>query len=68
VVRVWPLLLGLGATNAIGSSLNPGTICPYLGASANQMNVLFGSLDELTIYDRALTAAEIAQLYGAAGG
>ncbi len=50
-------------SSAIGSSLNPGVMCPYFGAPGNQRNLLIGSLDEVRIYDRALSAAEIAALY-----
>lgn len=41
----------------------PASQCPYLAASANQRNLLQGTLDEFRLYDRALTAAEITELY-----
>lgn len=51
---------------AIPSSIGapPAIQCPYLAASANQANLLHGTLDEFRLYDRALTAAEIAELPG----
>ena len=37
--------------------------CAYLAASANQGKLLVGTLDEFRLYTRALSAAEIAELY-----
>lgn len=50
---------------AVPSSLNllPQDQCPYIAASANQNSLLFGSADEFRLYSRALTAAEVAELY-----
>jgi hypothetical protein len=56
------------SSSAIGTSLNPQSLCPYLGAPGNQSHMLYGSLDEVSIYDRALSASELAQLYTLSGG
>ena len=50
---------------AVPASLNqiPQDQCPYIASSANQNSLLFGSVDEFRLYERALTAAEIAELY-----
>src|SRR5262249_40224308 len=42
--------------------------CPKLACPSNQMNVMAGFLDEVRIYDRALSAGEVAALYRASGG
>ena len=55
-------------SGAIGASLNPYAVCPYLGASSNQGYLLRGSLDEVRIYDRALSPAEVRALYVVSGG
>ncbi|MDB4959724.1 MAG: hypothetical protein JWO36_7293 [Myxococcales bacterium] len=55
-------------SNAIGTSTNQTNYCAYLGASANQANLLVGSLDQTRVYDRALSAAEVLRLYRHAGG
>ncbi len=55
-------------SSAIGSSLDPAPMCPYLGASANQGYLMIGSLDEVRIYDRPLAASDVAALYVLAGG
>lgn len=55
-------------SSAIAASLNPYAVCPYLGASSNQGYLLRGSLDEVRIYDRALSPAELQALYVASGG
>lgn len=38
----------------------------YIGAASSSSNFLNGSLDDLRLYDRALTAADIAELYALA--
>lgn len=55
-------------SSAIAASLNPYAVCPYLGASSNQGFLLRGSLDEVRIYDRALSPAELQALYVVSGG
>ena len=45
------------------SNTLPPEQCPYLASSANQNNLLYGTLDEFRLYSRALTATEVAELY-----
>jgi hypothetical protein len=51
----------------VPASINmpPANQCMYLAASANQSNLLLGSIDEFRLYDRALTSAEVDALYRA---
>ena len=44
-------------------SATPPSQCLYLGATSNGRNVFDGSIDELHIYDRALTAEEAAAAF-----
>jgi hypothetical protein len=50
---------------AVPAALNEvrGDQCPYIASSANQNSLLFGAVDEFRLYERALTAAEVAELY-----
>lgn len=41
--------------------------CPYLGASANQSQLLLGTLDSVRLYTRALSAQDVAQLHANGG-
>jgi hypothetical protein len=50
-------------SSAIGSSLNASGMCAYLAASGNQNQLFIAALDEARIYDRPLSAADVAQLY-----
>lgn len=53
---------------AIPTSLHPTNAeCPYLGASANQSQLLRGTLDNVRLYTRALSAQDIAQLHANGG-
>jgi hypothetical protein len=40
----------------------------HLGAPTNQYNLFVGSLDQVRVYDRALSALEVLRLYRHAGG
>jgi len=42
--------------------------CLHLASGLNQMKILVGALDEVRIYDRALSSDEVGQLYRYAGG
>jgi hypothetical protein len=58
---------------AVGSASVPTasyatTNCALLAASGQQGHLLLGALDEVRIYTRALTAAEVHALYLASGG
>ena len=49
---------------AVPTSINaPPATCPYIGSSANQNSLLYGSVDEFRLYNRALSSAEVAELY-----
>jgi hypothetical protein len=50
---------------AVPSEINtpPSNQCIYIASAANQNNLLFGFVDEFRLYSRALSAAEIAELY-----
>ena len=52
-------------SSAIPNGLNapPSAVCLYLAAASNQQQLLVGTLDEVRVYSRALTPAEIAELY-----
>jgi hypothetical protein len=55
----------LSTATPIPTSINTpaADVCMYLAASQNQNSLLYGSLDEFRLYHRALTPAEIAELY-----
>jgi hypothetical protein len=57
----------LVASAADARPLGPGTIPLFLGKSDNSTESLFGLLDEVAIYDKALEAARITAHYGASG-
>ena len=40
----------------VGGSIPQPEFCPYLGTGANEMQLMVGLLDEVTVFDRALTA------------
>lgn len=48
---------------AIPATIQAAPGCPYLAASSNQSNLLYGTLDEFRFYTRAFTAAEVAELH-----
>ena len=50
-------------STVVGASLNTPDMCPYIGSTGNQSQLIVGSVDDVRIYDRALSAAEVAQLY-----
>ena len=57
-----PMTPGSPPIPSASQALTPD-VCPYVAASANQNNLLHGTLDEFRLYSRALTAAEVAELY-----
>lgn len=60
----------LAATTAVKGSLSPSTGTNLMVAAdpINPVNKLTGSVDEMRVYSRALSAAEIAALYTASDG
>ena len=42
--------------------------CLHLATGTNQMKLLTGTLDDVRVYDRALSSDEIARLYRFVGG
>ncbi len=47
-------------TTALNSATNPG----FIGANDDQNNFFGGAIDDVRVYDRALTAEDVATLYG----
>ncbi len=50
-----------------GSIHVPTDACPFIASPSNQYNLLVGSLDDVRIYRRTLTADEIASIHDANG-
>jgi hypothetical protein len=60
---------GAQATNTpVPATLPAQDACVQLATGLNQMKNLTGALDEVRVYDRALSGAEIAKLYRFLGG
>ena len=55
---------GIGAADNTSIPVQIGT---YVGAGADQQQ-FYGSMDDVRIYNRALSLSEIKQLYGLGGG
>ncbi len=57
----------LQGTNTTAPSISVATANSFLGSNGGTLRFLDGNLDDLHIYNRALTAAEITDIYGAGG-
>jgi hypothetical protein len=55
-------------SQAISEMISSPNHCAFLAAPANQSRLLIGSIDEVRLYERALSATEVRALYEQSGG